>query len=101
MWKNLWALLESLTNTSNRLTRLEKDLEALEKENRDQNKEIQTIWMQLGRLIERENWREEKLRQEMEIERIKTENERLKLEIEMERQRLSLPPATDRKDKQS
>lgn len=101
MWKNLWALLESLTNTSNRLTRLEKDLEALEKENRDQNKEIQTIWMQLGRLIERENWREEKLRQEMEIERIKAENERLKLEIEMERQRLSLPPATDRKDKQS
>lgn len=101
MWKNLWALLESLTNTSNRLTRLEKDLEVLEKENRDQNKEIQTIWMQLGRLIERENWREEKLRQEMEIERIKTENERLKLEIEMERQRLSLPPATDLKDKQS
>ncbi len=101
MWKNLWALLESLTNTSNRLTRLEKDLEALEKENRDQNKEIQNIWMQLGRLIERENWREEKLRQEMEIERVKTENERLKLEIEMERQRLSLPPATTRKDDQS
>lgn len=85
MWKNLWALLELLTNTSNRLTRLEKDVEALEKENRDQNKEIQTVWLQLGRLIERENWREEKLRQEKEIER-------LRLELEFEHQRRLLPP---------
>lgn len=99
MWKNLWALLELLTNTSNRLTRLEKDVEALEKENRDQNKEIQTVWLQLGRLIERENWREEKLRQETEIERMKAENERLRLELE--RQRLSLPPATNQKDGES
>jgi len=85
MWKNIWAVIELLTTTSNRVTRLEKDFEKLEKENRDQNKEIQSLWMQLGRMAERENWREEKLKQEKEIER-------LRMELEFERQRRLLPP---------
>ncbi len=62
MWKNFWALLEALTTAHHRLSRLEKDVEVIEKENRDQNKEIQTLWLQLGRMAERENWREEKRR---------------------------------------
>jgi len=87
MWKNIWAVIELLTTTSNRVTRLERDFEKLEKENRDQNKEIQSLWLQLGRMAERENWREEKLKQEKEIER-------LRMELEFERQcRLLLPVA--------
>ncbi|MGH9802690.1 MAG: hypothetical protein ACRD82_20175, partial [Blastocatellia bacterium] len=93
MWKNIWAVIELLTTTSNRITRLEMDFEKLEKENRDQNKEIQSLWLQLGRMAERENWRDEKLRHEMENERVNAENERLRLELELERQRRLLPPA--------
>jgi chromosome segregation ATPase len=89
MWKNIWAVIELLTTTSNRVTRLEKDFEKLEKENRDQNKEIQSLWMQLGRMAERENWREEKLKQEKEIER-------LRMELEFERQRRLLPPSLEK-----
>ncbi len=94
MWKNIWAVIELLTTTSNRITRLERDFEKLEKENRDQNKEIQSLWLQLGRMAERENWRDEKLRREMENERVNAENERLRLELELERQRRLLPPVS-------
>lgn len=101
MWTNIWEALKLLVSYGDRLTRVEKELRELRDEQKASIKDLIALALKVERLAERENWREEKLRQEMEIERIKTENERLKLEIEMERQRLSLPPATDRKDKQS
>lgn len=104
MWKNFWGLFESLTTANYRLNRLEKNVEAIEKENRDQNKEIQSLWLQFERLAEREKWRDEMLRQKNEMERakqeaehFKSENERLKAELDS---RLLLPPSTDQKNDQ-
>ncbi|MGH9844002.1 MAG: hypothetical protein ACREEM_35145 [Blastocatellia bacterium] len=85
MWKNIWSFIELVTNASHRINRLEKDVERLEKENREANREIQSLWLQLGRLAERENFRDEMLRREFDLERTKAEGERYKAETEQAR----------------
>jgi hypothetical protein len=74
MWKSIWSALEVITNVTHRLTRMEKDLELVQKENRDLNREIQSIWLQLEKLVERERYRDEIFRREIELERAKAES---------------------------
>jgi chromosome segregation ATPase len=81
MWKNIWSFIELVSNASHRINRLEKDVERLEKENREANREIQLLWHQLGRLAERENFRDEALRREFDLQRAKAETQQAKAEI--------------------
>lgn len=58
--------------------------------------ELTTLYIEIGRMAEREQWREEKLQFAVERERAKLEIERLRLELERERRQL--PPASHEDD---
>lgn len=92
MWTNIWEALKLLISYGDRLTKIEKELQELRQEHKSAVKDMISLALKVERLAERENWREEKLRQEMENERAKSEIERLRIELELERQRRLLPP---------
>ena len=95
MWANIWEILKSLVSISDRLTRLEKQVEKQDEKHTDLMAKFLVLAASLERLAEREKWREETYRQAIEIERMKTENERLRMELERERQQHRLPPPPD------
>lgn len=119
MWTNIWETLKLLVNYDERLTRIEKE----SRESRDEQKELFrqliALTLKVERLAERENWRDEMIRREIELERVRaesararaesaraiTESERAKAEAERlraELDRRSLPPSpSETKDDQS
>lgn len=93
MWKSIWEVLKTLLTYEERLARLEKRSEKQEQRQSELTTELTAVFIELGRMAEREKWREEKYQQVVELERSKLEIERLHLELERERQRRQLPPA--------
>ncbi len=96
MWTNIWEALKLLVSYGDRLTRLEKEL----RESRDEQKELFrqmiALTLKVERLAERENWRDEMIRREIELGRVRAESERAKAENERLRaefERRSLPPS--------
>ncbi len=65
MWTNIWEALKLLVSYGDRLTRVEKELRELRDEHKASIKDLIALALKVERLAERENWREEKLRQEM------------------------------------
>ena len=99
MWQNIWTFFKALLNYDDRLTRVEKQNERLTQKQNELTTELTALYLEMGRMVEREKWREEKLQQAIEIKRLqqvhesaKLENERLRFELERERRQL--PPAT-------
>jgi chromosome segregation ATPase len=112
MWTNIWEAPKLLASYGDRLTRLEKESRELRDEQKELFRQMIALTMKVERLAERENWRDEMLRREVETERVKAESERAKAESERakaeierlraELDRRALPPApTGTKDDQA
>ncbi len=119
MWTNIWDFLKAFITYSERMTRLEKQIEKIEQKQNDTTTTLTAVIISLERMAEREKWREEKLRHEIELERAKSEADRAKYGIEQahsetarakaeierlktELERRSLPPSSgETKDDQS
>jgi len=89
MLTNIWEALKLIVSYGDRLTRAEKELHDLRTENKSLVKDLIALALKVERMAERENWRDEKLRQEKEIERLR---------LELERQRHLLPPGPAKAD---
>ncbi len=101
MLQNIWTFLRALFSVDERLARLEKQGERQDQKQNELAAELRALYLDLGRMAEREKWREEKFQHAVEMERAKLalehselEKERLRLELERERKRPQLPPAT-------
>jgi hypothetical protein len=89
MWNNIARLLSLIFTVSDRLERHDKKIDTLERQNIELTKQVQYLAFQLDHQSERENWREETLRQAQ-------ENEKLRLNIQQlsePKERPALPPA--------
>jgi predicted RNase H-like nuclease (RuvC/YqgF family) len=82
MWTNIWETLKLLVNYDERLTRVEKESRELRDEQKELFRQLIALTLKVERLAERENWRDEMLRREIELERAKAESERAKAESE-------------------
>lgn len=88
MWKSIWDLLKSLFTYEDRLSRLEKQSEKREQLQKEITAELTAVYIELGRLAERDKWLAESFRQTIEAERSKQESEHWKREAEQKSQAL-------------
>lgn len=101
MLQNIWTFLRAIFTVDERLARLERQDERQDQKQNQLAAELRALYLDLGRMAEREKWRAEKLQHAVEMERAKLalehaelEKERLRFELERERNRSLLPSAT-------
>lgn len=104
MWTNIWEALKLLVSYGDRLSQLEKESRESREEQKELFRQMIALTMKVERLAERENWRDEMLRREFDIERAKAEGERYKAEtdrakaetarLRTELERRGLPPSS-------
>ncbi len=89
MWNYIVRLLSLIFTVNDRLARHDKKIDTLERQNLELMKQVQYLAIQLEHQTERDEWREEGLRQAQEIEKLRLEIQQLT----KPKERPALPPA--------